>query len=853
MRRKNSENNTDEIVSLAISYIRNVQDLQELEEQLGQDLTPELLKEISKKLISMKKSGVNRRKGLINSGDKQAVLEQALQLSDLKYIDKKFRTMRQNGLEQAVEESSDRSTTKKLDYQDKLILDMEMLDYWIVGAEDLLQEFQSANTPEEKIRVLKKLEEIYETNYQDTQNYYKETIDRIVQLVSQDSGVSAKQLDSMRKLREQLETPEYHPFQEKINLLSTELKKNTKMLDRIRKLKALNRKKEKEIEIDETPTEEQEFIEPSNKFEQEYQRIIKKVLYGKYVEEYGQKLSYIIPEEIEKLIKRMNDLPRKKLEELSILAEDVIKQKRKQIKIGISEELDTEKYFLKRIEEEFKNMRSIPFQYDENTEAYYDILSKLMEDDRNYDYIKNLLTIEEFRRARKTQVIREGKGRNHTKRVSKEHIVLLALDKFIENYKLKLVNQGLEYVEPTYYKKIIELFQKYHIDLLPEEAKKYNKKLERFTSYVIRKGYHNKKDVLRDISDIEDPTQQSSQVNEMASSSQEAEKTTDQLNQKQKRYLAKYALSQGAKKARQRNYPGYYPSSHVSTFQLESLDPFLFSISYQNDGSRKMGVHILDTTHIINENEAFKKDLEEGKLSLPKIRRRVSYPTMSFESIIEKDFSLSKGIITPAVIKVDKYYTQEDMDNYRNIPDLKELISYLHLINEKIITDENMYQELGMKEMITTYLSEAISTYFEEKQVPFIYRSKIPSQEELIQANHNEVCNDLYKIPKPIAHQIFYIMDSREVASDYYIAWKTANNQIELNPATEEGIYLLDTLRKIKEEKYNPDEAQESVSSLLDELNSAKEYVPSCLATQNNKRLDKMIKSYKKEMKQAQG
>ena len=849
MRRKNSENNTDKIVSLAISYIRNAQDLQELEEQLGQDLTPELLKEIGKKLISMKKSSVNTRKGYIKNGDKQAVLEQEVQLSDLKYIDKKFRTMRQNGLEQAVEDSSDRSTTKKMDYQDKLILDMEMLNYWIVGAENLLQEYQNANTPEGKIRALKKLEEIYETNYQDTKNYYQDTVERIIQLVSQARGISAKQLDSMRKLCEQLETPEYHPFQEKIGLLSTELKKNTKMLDRIRKLKALNRKKE-EKEAEETSIEERDFIEPSNKFEKEFQRIIKKVIYGKYVEEYGQKLTYLIPEEIEKLIKRMNNLPSKKLEELSILAEDVIKQKRKQIKIGTSEESDIEKYFLKRVEEKFKAMRPIPFQYDENTEAYYDILSKLMEDDRNYDYIKNLLTIEEFRRARKTQVIREGKGRNHTKRVFKEHIVLLALDKFIENYKLKLVNQGLEYVEPTYYKKIIELFQKYQIDLLPAEAKKYNKKLERFASYVMRKGYHNKKDVLRDISDIEDPTQQSLQRSEAISSSQEM---TDQLTQKQKGDLAKYALAQGAKKASQRNYPGYYPSSHVSTFQLEGLDPFLFSISYQNDGSRKMGVHILDTTHIINANEAFKKDLEEGNLSLPKIRRRVSYPTMNFESIIEKDFSLSKGIITPAIIKVDKYYTQEDMDNYRDIPDLKELITYLHLINEKIITDENMYQELGMKEMITKYLSEAISTYFEEKQVPFIYRSNIPSQEELIQTNHNEVCSDLYKIPKPIAHQIFYIMDSREVASDYYIPWKTANNQIELNPATEEGVYLLDTLRKIKEEKYNPDDAQESVSSFLDELNSAKEYVPSCLATQNNKRLDKMTKSYKKEMKQAQG
>ena len=161
MGRKNSENDKlSETVSLAISYIRNVQDLKELEKQLGQDLTPELLKEIGKKLISMKKGSINTRREYIKSGNRQALLEQELQLSDLRYIDKKFRIMRQNGTDS--EEYLDRSSTKKMDYHDKLMLDMEMLNYWIEEAENVYRKFQSATTLEDKTRLLKQLENLYE-------------------------------------------------------------------------------------------------------------------------------------------------------------------------------------------------------------------------------------------------------------------------------------------------------------------------------------------------------------------------------------------------------------------------------------------------------------------------------------------------------------------------------------------------------------------------------------------------------------------------------------------------------------------------------------------------------------------
>ena len=45
-----------EIVKEAISYIKNVESLQELERQLGEELTDDKLSEISKTLIAMKRS-----------------------------------------------------------------------------------------------------------------------------------------------------------------------------------------------------------------------------------------------------------------------------------------------------------------------------------------------------------------------------------------------------------------------------------------------------------------------------------------------------------------------------------------------------------------------------------------------------------------------------------------------------------------------------------------------------------------------------------------------------------------------------------------------------------------------------
>ena len=66
---------------------------------------------------------------------------------------------------------------------------------------------------------------------------------------------------------------------------------------------------------------------------------------------------------------------------------------------------------------------------------------------------------------------------------------------------------------------------------------------------------------------------------------------------------------------------------------------------------------------------------------------------------------------------------------------------------------------------------------------------------------------------------------------------------------TLEGTYLLETLHRIQEQRYNPDEAGEEVKKILQELNSNHEYVPSCLSSHNDRQVYRTVKSYKRNQK----
>ena len=101
---------TQETVDLAISYIKDIEDLQELEEKIGEEITEELLTKISQKLISMKKRKATLQRVYSQNQELELSLEQKNALQDLKELDKKFREIRSKSKKEVINVRSRKET-----------------------------------------------------------------------------------------------------------------------------------------------------------------------------------------------------------------------------------------------------------------------------------------------------------------------------------------------------------------------------------------------------------------------------------------------------------------------------------------------------------------------------------------------------------------------------------------------------------------------------------------------------------------------------------------------------------------------------------------------------------------------
>lgn len=830
------------VTDQVIQYIEECNDLNELEQKIGEELTPVILTAINKQLTSKQKNLAMTKRFYNSKNDIELSIETQIELNKLKEITKKFREMKKDKPSKQTRLSKSIQTTNRLDSKkEKLITEINDINYWLNDA--ILDEFRAYQENQmisERIRILKELQLIYKKATQELQRYKKEKIKQIKHMVAIDSHTKENFDTTEKILYDKLNTKEYKILQESIKELVIECKKSSHVLTDLNRLIELEHIIMKQMTLPELTNEDliesKDFLEPKNDIEQKLQIILRKLLQGKYLKQYGDKLLTTIPPEITDLIESLKSLSKEELENLTYLAEGVIKNARKKIKKGDSNQTDIEKIFLQKVEKQFKNIRPVSYENDEDTSVYYDILHKLMADDRNYQYIKELIEIEQFKNARKKSKQKFGKSRKKVIQTEKEHIILLLLDEFIKNYKLKLLDQGLEFKDPIFYKNVIKLFISKNTELTEVELAKYINRLDEFKMYVKSKGYQNTSRVLNDIDEINYFQQQNKQV--------EQKEQAEILSKTDKKEIVEFSLKQGMAINNKKAYPNYFPSLTTKTFILEDIKPFAFSLSYLENGSTKIGIHILDTTKIINYNDLLKLEFEKGLLSFPQFQEKSNYPTISFEYLLKNNYQIQKKSITPSNLHIDKCFSKQDLDEYQKIPELKQFLTYVNVIQENLNSGENFYQENTIQELITKHISETISYSFQNNSIPFIYQSYLPENDRLIQQNHNETVADLIKVSKKMAHQIYDILDKK--VSGYYIPEKTENSSIELNPDTEAGIYLLNVIHKVYNQNYNPEEEQEEVRNLLLKLNSDKEYVPSGLLEGNDKKIKQMIHTFNK-------
>ena len=701
------------------------------------------------------------------------------------------------------QENKDRNG-KKETIKRKYLLNILMINYFLSEEElTLFINYLDEEKISKRLSSLYKLKDIYLLNNIKNYQKKKEIINEVIQKIAKENNISLDLRKNKKVLRQHLELEKYQQLKEKVSIANLEYKKSKLILKYINKLIKIEKKQEemnkqsKEQENIKQLKDFTDYFTYQTNLNQKLSDLLNELCHGIYLKKYGEGLNHFIPEDITKIFKEINKLPEFAKEEVCLLGKDVLKNYLR----TLPKENTTEKNFIKKIIHLFEE--NLPLLEVKNntldTSSYYNILSYLSEDDKNYSIIEKLiLQIDNFKYARQDN-----------------HILFYLLDKFIQNYKVKLVNQGIQYTDPSFYKEIIKLIFNQTNPLSEIEIEQFLDKISDFINYCKKRKYISLSEVNEDISEI------------ISSLYQEKAEKEEYNILEQENILKNVAFP---------NLVNYYQRSSKklvkeNTFMFNKRKNTAFSISCDENGTITFTTHLLDNSKLLS----FESELLSHQDKLIKLEKETTYPVLSFSYSLTKDNVLLPLKITSSLVNINEVFSEKDIQTNLQNPILKDSISILQKLNntsEEITTVSSFFQ------LIDYVLCSNIKEIFQKNNIPFIYQEEI-TDKSLIRRNHNQICQVLSEIDKEEAHTIFNIIDENK--DKYYTMKNNTTSTIELNPDTSLGIYLLSTIHKIKEGTYSQEEAIKTISYLLEKLNKTN-YTPYQVRNENNKELRKVLK-----------
>lgn len=829
-------------LNMILSYLEIGSELEEIEDILNTPITQEDLDIISQDITIKRRSHSESIRVYTNRGETNIVIDYQNKIATLKVIAKNFQDMKVKHQKKtgSINKISESSQKPKYNEKKHLIENIERVDYTCSEeAKKLFEEYKKSGFFAENIQLLNQLQSLYYENSINLSQYHKEALQNIYDIVASSAHLPGKLKKNKKHLYDLLNTEEFTPLKEKLEYLTIKYHQNKQILENIQKLIKYEQNNIKALSLKEFTNEELKEL-PDTKADEsslslEFKQVINGLLNGKYMRKYGPDINPLKIPELQELLEKLDTINTSEKTELIVLAIDMLRNKRKSIRRGTD---DKKKQFLKTVEKKFKSMKPIPeYMEEENTEPYYNIMISLIEDDRNFGYIKRLVKeVNGFKQARKQVKNLE------TEEKENEHILLNVLDKFIYNYKLKLVNQGFTYIEPDFYRAIMNLYFEEGVSLSSEESCRILERLEDFNEYAIEKHYQTTSTVLNEIEELKNKL--------TGCKTEDKEVTVEDRNiKKELAEISPYIHQEAAMRNKKLGYQEYKETEGTTTFMLDQIPNYAFSLRYTETGETHFGIHILDNRNLINMDEIAQEQIKAGKKVLPEFHLQQLCPTMSFTYQI-KDNKLGKLKIEPASITISTLYNEQNLDEYRTIPELKDFFRVINKLKEKEEYPENIYQQAGIHDLIEQSLSKDIGNKFDGAHIPFVYEKPLDEVDDLIRSNHNKTCCDLFNIPKQQAHYIFDILDTP--VDTYYMTNRGQNGKIETTGNTYLGMYLLDTLYKIKNltpdgiPQYNPDEAATEVLDIVTELNKNNTYIPKDVSRSNDKNIKKMVRAYKK-------
>ncbi len=474
------------------------------------------------------------------------------------------------------------------------------------------------------------------------------------------------------------------------------------------------------------------------------------------------------------------------------------------------------KKFIKCLQKE-KDIVFYQFK-EENRQIYTNIFYPLLDDELNYYYFSRILEEMKFE-LNSTEI---------------KKIFAEILDRYIVNYKYKLINQGFSYIDPKYYESLMILFINNNL-MLEENVVLLNSRLEEFREYLCKKGRNISQPKLDALKDIDNLCLK-------LSKNVFSKKNSYNINNKIERLMVEkipYIIENSSKLGFSSGDEARYKDYSYSTFVLGD---YAYSKRYNDEGDLLFQIHILDTSSIITENELLDDEVKKIH-DIPyqfKYEMGRKYPVVTFQFRIYQNNTVGNMKLFSNIIKVDSIYSKDDLESYRENTDLKTLISAYKRIGNFCLDDFDIDKNTEL--VLSSHILEFLNGF--EKEIPMMYRRNCDViGENLNIYNHNQLCYFLSKVPKKQAHKIFYILD--EKLPDIYTNYQTDDAYVSLNAFSYSGVYLLRTIKKLinndylfNDEYYEREKAD--VIKYCKTLNEQFGYVPDKIMKQDKiKNLDK--------------
>lgn len=264
---------------------------------------------------------------------------------------------------------------------------------------------------------------------------------------------------------------------------------------------------------------------------------------------------------------------------------------------------------------------------------YYEIMSELLNDDKNYLFIKAL--------------IKENKNFLNARSLKKGPIIFEIEDRYIKNTKLELVNQKLVHENPTFFYSLLKLFLESDLDLSYGEELLFKSILDEFLTTIEKKRYSKTPKIRASVYELFqkrqkvineklDANRYQRELQEIALSyNKRVNLTPEYLNgilEKVEQLKEKFILEQNTYPSIEEinatlNIPIHdirNSESFGETFTIENT-PFAYSFSYDSKYNTFFRIHILDTTLLNEECDCIKQMKENSEENSKQVKRVLEF------------------------------------------------------------------------------------------------------------------------------------------------------------------------------------------------------------------------------------